>query len=55
MSVGIGVLLFLSALIMLAAGALTGSRGGWNTSNSMASAFGILVAVVLVGAASYFS
>ncbi len=55
MSLGIDVLLALSALIMLAAGALTGSRGGWNASNLMASAFGILVAVVLVGAALYAS
>ena len=54
-SAGVVILLVLSAVIMLSACALTSSRGGWNASNSMASAFGILVAVALVGAASYLS
>jgi uncharacterized membrane protein len=55
MSPGIYVLLAVSALLMLAAGVLTGSRGGWNAANSMASAGGILVAAVLVGAAGYLT
>jgi hypothetical protein len=55
MSPGIYVLLVVSALLMVAAGALTGSRGGWNASNSLASAGGILLAAVLVGAAGYLT
>jgi hypothetical protein len=55
MSAGIEVLLVLSAVMMLGAGALTGSRGGWTVANASASAMGGLVAATLIVAAWYLS
>jgi hypothetical protein len=55
MSAGIEVLLVLSAVMMVAAGALTGSRGGWTVANASASAMGGILAVTLTAAAWYLS
>jgi hypothetical protein len=55
MSAGIEVLLVLSAVMMLGAGALTGSRGGWTVANTGASAVGGMLAVALTVSAWYLS
>jgi len=55
MSAGIEALFALSAVMMIGAGALTGSRGGWNVANTSASALGGVLALALAVAAWYMS